>query len=75
VKRTDAGPGTPPAKPPSPWFYDYGTNEIVRASDGMRWPVEDVPELRRSVAEWPSNPVVDVAEVDRWVVAQPGRKC
>lgn len=51
-----------------PWWYDYATGEIVRASDGMRWDVRDVPELRRASRDR-AHPVVDVDEVDRWVLA------
>lgn len=54
----------------SVWWYDYNTHEIVRSSDGRRWPADDVPEFRRSLEEWATNPVVDVDEVDRWVLAQ-----
>jgi len=53
----------------SPWWYDFGTGEIVRTSDGMRWDPRDVPELARSANDR-SHPVVDVDEVDRWVLAQ-----
>lgn len=53
-----------------PWFYDYGTHEVVRASDGLRWSADDVPEFRRSIEEWATNPIVDVAAIDRWVLAQ-----
>lgn len=52
------------------WLYDYGTHEIVRTRDGARWSADDVPEFRRSIEEWATNPVVDVAAVDRWVLAQ-----
>lgn len=53
----------------SPWWYDGDAHEIVRASDGRRWRPDDVPELRRSLDDR-DNPVVDVEEVDRWVLAQ-----
>lgn len=53
----------------SVWWYDYGTHEIVRARDGMRWDPRDVPELERALHDR-DNPVVDVDEVDRWVLAQ-----
>jgi len=53
----------------SPWWYDGGTHETVRTSDGMRWDPRDVPELERSLQPGES-PVVDVDEVDRWVLAQ-----
>lgn len=58
----------------SPWWYDFGTHEIVRASDGCRWSADDVPEFRRSLEEWATNPVIDVAEVDRWVLTQRDRE-
>jgi len=54
----------------SPWWYDVGTHEIVRSSDGQRWRVEDVPELERSAC---AMRAVDVAAVDRWVLEQAER--
>lgn len=78
MKRTACGPGllaipapaAPDGAPEFPWVYDYATHEIVRVCDGRRWSASDVPELRRSIEEWATNPVVDVDEVDRWVLAQ-----
>ena len=54
----------------APWWFDFGTCEVVRCADGRRWDVRDVPELHRSARDR-ANPVVDVAEVDRWILAQP----
>lgn len=48
----------------APWWIDYNTSELVRAPDGRRWPVADVPPLQ--VAG-----VIDVVAVDRWVLSQP----
>ena len=73
--KREAGPGMPrgvrePEAKRAPWWFDYGTCEVVRASDGRRWDVSDVPELHRSAR---AMNAVDVAEVDRWVLAQPGK--
>jgi len=78
--RREAGPGMPrgvrePAQPArsSPWWFDYGACEVVRSSDGQRWGVTEVPELRRASRDR-AHPVVDVDEVDRWVLAQSALK-
>ena len=74
--KREAGPGMPRGvrvaalASSSPWWFDYYTGEVVRASDGRRWDVRDVPELHRSARDR-AHPVVDVDEVDRWVLAQP----
>lgn len=49
---------------PYPWWFDYGTAEVVRRSDGKRWRVEDVALMCVKGA-------IDVDAVDRWVVSQP----
>lgn len=46
------------------WWFDYGTAQVVRSSDGQRWDPRDVPPLAVEGA-------VDVEAVDRWVLAQP----
>jgi hypothetical protein len=57
--------------PPSPWWFDYGACAIVRTSDGRRWDVTEVPELHNASR---ALRVVDVTEVDRWVLAQPAER-
>lgn len=68
----EVGAPSAPAVPVSPWWYDYNSDEIVRAADGRRWPAHDVPEFVRSLRDR-AHPEVDVDEVDRWVLAQAGR--
>lgn len=64
--RARCAPAPPPVRT-SPWWYDYGTGEIVRARDGRRWDTRDVPELARSCRD---RNAVDVDLVDAWVNEQ-----
>lgn len=70
MKRTAAGPGLRKVARDEgvdrrvfPWWFDYGTGQVVRSSDGQRWDARDVAPLNVAGE-------VDVAAVDRWVLAQ-----